>query len=333
MKVKLGDGSTPDLTEGSQQQAQQAQDAAPDDASAVDDADDQGAAAAAAGDAAAAGGDGQDDAAAAAEAAKALAAGDGADAGDADEVIVSIGDEAPPEETDDAKAAPWVRELRRTNRELVRKQREQEAELARLRGAASGQPAAVVVGQKPTLEGCDYDAEKFEQELEAWHNRKREADAQAKKQQEAEEQAKAAWQKKLDVYAKSKTELKVPDFEDAEATALQALSVVQQGVILKGAKNATLLVYALGKNPKVLKDLAAITDPVEFAFAAADLENKLKITPRKTAPVPERKVQSSVPKASTTDNVYERLVEEAARTGDATKLQKYRREQRSRQAA
>lgn len=200
-----------------------------------------------------------------------------------DEVVVSIGDEQPQPEEAEHRAPEWVRELRQKNREQARRIRE-------LEQAQSRQQPAKPAGQKPTLESCDFDADRFERELTAWHERKQAEEAEERKQREAEEAAARAWQAKLKGYADAKAALKVPDFEDAEAVALEHLSQVQQGVIVNGADNAALLVYALGRNPQRAKELAAIADPVKFAFAVAKLETQLKVTPRKPATLPEKTV-------------------------------------------
>lgn len=250
-----------------------------------------------------------------------VSADDGAEAAaeaEADEVVVTIGDAQPADEEPEARAPEWVRDLRKTNRELVRKLRERDAEFERLKGAPA-QPAAVVPGEKPTLDGCDYDGDKFAAELEAWHSRKQQADAQAAQARRADDEARTAWQAKLDNYGKAKAALKVRDYEDAEAAAQEVLSVVQQGVILNGASNPARLVYALGKNPTKAKELAAITDPVKFAFAAAALETQLKTTPRKSAPPPERRLSGSATGASATmgtNRKLEALREQGHKTGD-----------------
>lgn len=265
------------------------------------------------------------DAGESAEESGAAANDDDETAEDAAEVVVSIGDETPQAEEEDNRAPEWVRELRKANREKDRKIRELQEQIQ------SAKPAekAVEVGAKPTLEGCDYDAERFETELEGWHNRKREADAQQRKRQETEQAAQAAWQAKLDAYGKAKNDLKVKDFEDAEAAAIEHLNVTQQGVILNGADNPALLVYALGKNPKKAKELAAIADPVKFAFAVAKLETQLKVTPRKSAPPPEKAVKGSAPISGTTDSTLDRLRAEAAKTGDMSKVIAYKRQKRA----
>lgn len=243
-----------------------------------------------------------------------------------DEVVVSIGEETPASDEEN-RAPEWVRELRKQNREKDRKLREQEAEIARLKGAGS-QPATIEVGAKPTLEGCDFDAEKFESDLEAWHQRKREADEQEAQKTKTQKQQQEAWQAKLDGYGKAKEALKVKDYDEAEAAVTDTLSVVQQGVILNGAENPALLVYALGKNPAKAKELANIGDPVKFAFAVAKLETQLKVTPKKATTVPERTVRSSVSGAAAVDNQLEKLREDAAKTGDLTKVIAYKRQSR-----
>jgi len=243
---------------------------------------------------------------------------------DAEEVIVSIGEEAPPHE-EHTPAPEWVRELRKTNRELQRQNRELQSKL-------QVQPTEinpVVIGVKPKLEDHDYDADKYEEALTAWFERKRQADeVNAKQQAEVMNQQKA-WQAKLDGYGKAKAELRVRDYEDAEAVAQEVFSITQQGVILQGAENAALVVYALGKNPKKAKELSDIKDPVKFAFAVAKLEKELKVTNRRAAPAPERIVSGTGRSSGAVDSTLERLREEAARTGNMTKVIQYRAQKRS----
>jgi len=245
--------------------------------------------------------------------------------GDSDEVIVSIGEEAPPPE-EQTHAPEWVRELRKTNRELQRQNRELQG---KLQSTAQTETKPVVLGKKPTLEEHDYDADKFEAALADWFERKRQADeAQAKQEAEVMNQQKA-WQAKLDGYGKAKAELRVKDFEDAEAVAQELFNITQQGVVLQGADNPALVIYALGKNPKKAKELSDIKDPVKFAFAVAKLEKELKVTNRKAAPPPERIVSGTGRVSGAVDSTLERLREEAARTGNMTKVVQYKAQKRA----
>ena len=245
--------------------------------------------------------------------------------GESDEVIVSIGEEAPPPE-EQTHAPEWVRELRKTNRELQRQNRELQN---KLQTTAQTETKPVVLGPKPKLEDHDYDAEKFELALADWFERKRKAD-EIKAAQEAEVMnQQKAWKAKLDSYGRAKAELRVKDFEDAEAVAQELFNVTQQGVVLQGADNPALVIYALGKNPKKAKELSEIKDPVKFAFAVAKLEKELKVTNRKAAPPPERVVSGTGRVSGAVDSTLERLREEAARTGNMTKVLQYKRQKQA----
>lgn len=245
-----------------------------------------------------------------------------------DEVIVSIGEPpAPEEEEPQAHAPEWVRELRKNYRELQREKRDLEQKLK----ATQAPAPKPTLGPKPTLEGCDYDAEKFEQDLERWHEDRRRADSEAQKAQAAKQAEEQEWQGRLQGYAKARTELKVRDYDDAEHVVLESLDQTQQGIILQGCKNPALVVYAIGKNPAKAKELAAIRDPVKYAFAIAELEGQLKVTQRK-APPPERTVKSSGPLSGSVDSTLERLRGEAEKTGDYSKVMRYRAELKKRQS-
>lgn len=240
-----------------------------------------------------------------------------------EEVVVSIGDAPPPEEEEEARAPDWVRDLRRNYREEKRRVRELEQKLAQQQTQVQ---RVAPLGPKPTLEAADYDTERFEKELEAWHEKKRQADereATAKAEQKAVQQE---WERKLEGYQSAKAGLKVRDFEFAEEVVQDTLSVMQQGMIVQGAENPALLVYALGKNPSKAKELASINDPVKFAFAVARLETQLKISNRKAPVSPERKISGTGRPSGTVDNTLERLRAEAEKTGNYTKVFQYKRQ-------
>lgn len=246
------------------------------------------------------------------------------------EVVVTIGDEAPPaaaEDEVDGKPAPaWVKELRKQARDLAKENRAlKEAQQAAQQQAA---PAAQAVGEKPTLESCDYDAETYAEKLLAWTDAKRKADEQAAAARAEQEAAQAAWTAKQAAYNTAKAALKVADFDGAEHVVRETMNQVQQSIILSGADKPELLVYALGRSPAKAKELAAIKDPVRFAFAVAKLETQLKVQPRNTPPAPERAVRGTAGGATGVDNAEARLEAEADRTGDRSKLIAYRREKR-----
>jgi len=253
-----------------------------------------------------------------------------AEAEEADEdegfVAVTIGEEAPPPEDEEAERAPeWVRDLRKQYREEKRRNKELQEQLASVTGATK----VAELGEKPSLEKVDYDTERYEKELAAWYERKRKHDeAQAARQAE-HESVEREWKQKLEGYQSAKADLKVRDYDDAEDVVQDAFSVTQQGMILQGAENPALLVYALGKNPKRAKELASIKDPVKFAFAVARLETQLKVTKRKASSKPDPKITGTGRVSGAVDSTLERLRADAERSGDYSKVFQYKKQKRS----
>lgn len=242
------------------------------------------------------------------------------------ELVVSIGTEEPQPEPEAAKAPEWVKELRRQNREYQKRIRQLERNTQA--PAAQGETKAAPP-KKPTLADVDYDTGAYEAKLDEWYKAKAEYERQASERARAEQQVKGAWEAKIATYNSAKAELKAQDFEDAEAVIADTLSVTQQGIILDGAEKPALLIYALGKNPKKAAELAAITNPVAFAAAIGRLEASLKVTSRKPSAAPEQIVSGNAPRSGAIDNTLERLREEAARTGDFTKVMAYKRQKRA----
>lgn len=247
---------------------------------------------------------------------------------DSDEVIVTIGDTPTPEESEDQKAPEWVRELRKSNRETQRENRELKKQLEAMQNPDK---PATKLGPKPKLEDYDYDTEQYETNLAKWYDQKREVDKQEADAQVAQEQQQKAWQQKLDSYNEKKSQLKVKNFDDAEANVLEMFDQTQQGIVIQGADDPALTFYALGMNEAKLKELASIKDPVKFSFAVAKLETQLKVKNRK-APPPERTVNGTAPKSGSVDSELERLRDEALRTGDYSKVHQYKKQKKRQQA-
>jgi len=230
---------------------------------------------------------------------------------------------------------PWVKELRKKFRDQAQRLAQYE------RGGATpaAGPAALppAPGPKPELRNFDFDAEQYAAALDKWHdaNNKRaaaEKDAQARQTQDQRD-----WEARVTAYQQAGRELGFADFEDCEAAALTELSPTQQGIIVQGAEKPALVMYALGRNPQLARDLAKLEDPVKFAFAVADLQRKLTVAKRKPTTKPEPAAPASSRSASEAlageDRKRETLRQEAVRTGDMSKLLAYNREQRSRRTA
>jgi len=186
----------------------------------------------------------------------------------------------------------------------------------------------VQLGKKPTLEEFEYDAAKYETAIDDWHSSKSKIEAQQLIIAEEKKLQDKQWNDRLQVYGKGKDELKLKDYDEAESSVQDSLSISKQGMIIQGAENPALIVYALGKNPKKLKELAAINDPVKFSFAVAKLETKLKVTGRKVKTKPEKTLSGSAGTSGVLGKELENLRADAEKSGDYTKVAAYNNKMR-----
>lgn len=241
-----------------------------------------------------------------------------------DDVVVTIGEEAPPAE-EHAPAPAWVKELRKANREKDRRIRELEAKLQT--PSAETKPA---LGKKPTIEDHDYDTEAYEAALSNWFEQKRKVEEAEAIQRKAEEEQQQKNLSKLQAYAEKRKELKLSDYEDAEAVVQEVLSVPQQSILLHGCENPAVVVYALGKNLAKLQELAKKTDLTEFAFAAAKLEAQVKLTSKKSmAPPPEKRLSGTGRSSASLEDRLEAARKKAEQTGDMSEVVRIKREMRN----
>jgi len=255
---------------------------------------------------------------------EAVEADDTEDEEGSDGVVISIAGEPPaPEDDEEVRAPEWVRDLRKNYRVEKRRAKDLEQKLARLETQA---PGVAPLGPKPTLEKADYDTDRYEKELANWYDKKRQHDDREVSARSEQQAVQREWERKLEGYQSAKAGLKVRDFEFAEDVVQDNLSVMQQGMIVQGADNAALVVYALGKNPKKAKELASITDPVKFAFAVAKLETQLKISNRKAQTSPERKISGTGRPSGAVDSTLDRLRADAEKTGDYSKVFQYKKQ-------
>lgn len=249
------------------------------------------------------------------------------EASEDEEFIITVGDEeSEPSDDDDfsGKPAPaWVKDLRKKEREARKRIKELEAQVQKAKPADK----PIEVGSKPKLADFDYDEDQFESAVEQWHERKRQVEQQQAAKQAEEEKAKQAWQNKMQSYEERRQNVasKVRDFEEVEEAAKDKLTATQQGILIHAAENPELILYHLGKNPKKAQELSEITDPIQFAFAAAKLDSQMKIQTRKPSTQPERKPSGSAGLSGVVDQKLAQLEAKAAKTGDRTELIKYKK--------
>jgi hypothetical protein len=240
-----------------------------------------------------------------------------------EELEVMFGDEAAPasDERDTGLTKHLREEIRRRDKEL-----------ADLRRSVPQQPQRIEVGPKPTLIGCEYDEDRFDQEYEQWQQRKALAARSETEAQTRQREQDEAWHSQLRTFEGQVDALKFADSREAVQEAIAVLTPVQQAVVVKTADNSALVMYSLAKHPSKLAEIAAIQDPLLQAKAIVKLEGQLKVTNRR-APAPERIAGGSAPVAVGEDKTLARLTKEANASNDFSKVFAHQRAMRAAKSA
>lgn len=238
---------------------------------------------------------------------------------DGDIVIEIEGEEAEP-----AQETPAIRQLREANRAQARRIAELEA--------ARGAPGAIEVGEKPTLESCEYDEDRYDAELTAWHERK--AAAKRADDDRAEQERKSAelWNSIESNYRAAAAALKVPGFEAKEQKVDQTLPEMVRRAIKAYCAEPAKVIAALGSNDALLDRIAGEKDPIKQLVTLVKLESKMKVT-RTRQIEPDKPLSGSASLAVTPEaKQLEKLEKEAARTGDRTALIAFKAKMRQKAA-
>lgn len=248
--------------------------------------------------------------------------GDEIEGEDEGETTESGEDEAEPaltvsfgsDEEDEAEATPVIRSMRQ-------KLKDQKARIKELEQATAENKAveAVQLGVKPTLESVDYDSDKFEKALLEWNATKVKLDEENTAKAEQQQAAQDRYTERLGAYVGAKEGLGAKDFDEAEDAVRESLNVPQQSIIIANAKRPEILIYALGKNPDMLKGLASETDLASFAFKLGQMESGMKVTGMSKKPTPEKRLKGGgTPPMGNGLKKLEALKEQADKSGDYT---------------
>lgn len=245
-------------------------------------------------------------------------------------VVVTLGDAVPDEADDDVEvpddAPTWAKRVREVSEDRRRENRELKKRLADLEAKVAPVEVETDLGKEPDLEDFDYDTDAFKKAWREWDAKAKEVETRKAAKHREIEQANEAWQAKVTGYQEGKKKLRVPDFEDAEEVVMAAFDQTQHGIMVHGAKDPALLAYAIGKTPGKAAELAAIKDPIAFAFAVSKMEDQVKVTSRKPSTRPEGVVKATGKAGSALDDHLERLRSDAERTGDYSKVMAYKRQ-------
>lgn len=233
---------------------------------------------------------------------------------DEEETIIGFGEDGAGDE-DEAGLVPHLRATLRAKDAEIRKLRE-----------SVPPPKPIEVGPKPTMEGYEYDEEAYDAAKLAWDAKVAAAKAAENQAQEPAKAAQVEFRGALEQFATEKAALKVKGYDEAESDVTAAFNAEQTATVILAAKNKAAVIYALGKHPERLKQLAAIKNPVTLAVAVSELERDLKVTTKRRAPEPEGVVRGSAPLATGKGDKYlAKLEAKADETGDRTELIAYRK--------
>jgi hypothetical protein len=236
-----------------------------------------------------------------------------------DEDIITFGDEDEQHQSQKTES-PVIKDLRNRLKQKSRENTELQQKLNQF------EPTTPPLGPKPTIEGCDYDAELFAKKNDEWHALKAKHDVENTRMAQVRQQQDAEWNQKLNTYQQNKQKLRVKDFGYAETTVEDIFNRDQQGIIIHASDNPAMMVYALGKNPNKSRELSAIKDPLIFAHRIGRMESNIKMSKRKPKTSPEKSVQGTGRLSGSSDQNLERL--RSQKTNDISKTLEYRRKKR-----
>jgi len=246
------------------------------------------------------------------------------------EIEVKIGDSpSVDEDVDQEGDSEAIRNLRAANRErakrereAVRKAKELEQELQKLKTEAVSVVKAP--GQKPQLSDFDYDADQYEASLTSWFDTKRKYEEHQAKEQQKQQQAQNQYQERLTGYKSSAETLKTKarDYQEAEDEVVSTLSVEQQNILLLYGDKPELTVYGLGKNRTELERIAKIKDPLLFAKELGRLESSRNVTNKPKSQVQVEKPVTSGTSRTISNKLLEAALEKAQQSGS---MDEYRR--------
>ncbi len=235
--------------------------------------------------------------------------------GEATEVdeIVLAGEDAKPRE----KESEPIRMIRKEIREKEKRIRELEEKLQQTQPT----PSAPKLGPRPKPEDFDFDDEKYEAAMEDYTRRKLEVEQSAKEAQRRAEEQQKTWSSKVERMQSRIAEIKMDDDEkDAAVFAVKStLTPLQQTALIQGSSDPAALTIAIGSRPEKLKELAGITDLVQFAVALGRVEAQMSVQKRKPATQPERKIVDTA-RGAPVELQRNRLLEQSESTGDLTSL-------------
>lgn len=269
---------------------------------------------------------------------------EGGAGGESDAAIPTFEGDAPSPDSDEipeGQESSVIKTLREQNRENTKRlaeearlRREAEAERDALKGATQ---KPLELGAKPARKNFDYDDKgeyqepdkaeaAYEAALDSWYQRKAQVETAQQAADRERQQAEDAFKAKQEQYNLAKKALPVDDYEAVEAVVMAALPKDRQAMLIDLTDKPQHLIYALGKSPARLEELAKLSLP-HFLKRLGSLETQMKMQPKRIPPEPAARPQGGGGAVRTpVSKRLETLKAHAEKTGDYTAYHAARRE-------
>lgn len=229
-----------------------------------------------------------------------------------DEITVTI-EGLEPEVVAEEAPTNSIRQLREALKDRERQIRELKAKTS----------AAPVEEEKPDprpeLKDFQWDEAAHADAVVGWAEREAVRKSEAKAKQERGAQIQQQFEEKQ-AKAREAGKALAYDFDAVEATVKDTLTPNQVALIYHAIPNAEQMIYAIGRNSKLMAELAAETDLALFTVRVADLKGKIKVE-RKTPPPPEARVNGGGGAPIAASNARLEAAEKLAeKTGDRSEV-------------
>lgn len=257
------------------------------------------------------------------------------DEDDEGEIVVSIGDDDPDEDEDltveQEDDSDTIKKMRAAFKDKSEQGKERDARLKELEDKEAERQAAkdkIELRDKPKRDDYEYGQDdKYDDDLIAWNEDKKKHDAKKQSKEDEAKQFQTTYDDRLQGFNTRKKSIAVDDYDAVENKIKGYLSDEQQSIGVYTLNKPEMVFLALSRNSKELERISKITEPLILASELGKIEARLKTTKRK-APPPETRLKGTAAIGGASDKHLEKLERDSEKTGDRTKILKYKREQK-----
>jgi hypothetical protein len=253
------------------------------------------------------------------------------DSQEEEEVLATFSDEEEEQKPEDETSV--LKNLREVNRKQEKLLREKDKAIKELEGKSGVKKEQEIKdpGEEPpdlddfVAKYDDYNegAKAHKAAVKEWVSQREKYNAYKKDLEKRVDEERQKAQEIADKYTEQKKKLPFSEEQiiEAEEVVTSLMSNQHIGVIGEYVEDSAKFLIAVGLNPALAKklgsiDVGTVSGAAKFGIEISKLEGKLKVTQRKPATTPERKVKGAGPPMGSHDKELERLEKEFEKRGD-----------------